>query len=259
MSLIFYWRAGDGLYARRSPGGSLGVTPAGGYTQTNDAAVLGGVKYLAASNNNAKVILWPGRLNTPATQGLSIMARLIPGYTGKPTSTRPLLPFLAGGCGRFGRLELSHTLTSGNTTWTAQNEAAATMINAVNMGVYDSPGSSTEIDVVTLVPGTTTANAHKLYIDASLIGSTTAGAARSASWNANWVSEIAWGNGFNSVYQNAGSIIEIAIWDEIIDPTSVTLESGSGSLNGASRTSLIACANTLHGEIAFPRGRIVNR
>lgn len=236
MAIVFAAR-GDSLNARYSGGGKAGITPNGGWTVTSDAGALSGSLFVAASNNSAKPILWPGRNNTPNGREISMLLRYKPGYTGSPSATRPASVFLSGSAGRSGRLDLSHN-TAGNLVCTAVNEGGTLAMNAVSFGAW-SPTSTVYYDVVFTWDGTTTANSAKVYVDASLISSQTPGAAFSSSWLTTWWSEISLSAGQPNVNFNAASVDEIVIWDTVITPSSVALVSGTGSLNGASRTSLV--------------------
>lgn len=236
MAIVFAVR-GTSFDARYSSGGKEGMNIGGGMTVTADAGALSGSLFVAASNNNQKAITWTARRNTPNGRAISILRRVKIGYTGSPAAARPVLPFLSTASGRLARIEISHN-TAGNVVCTASNEAGTTILNATSFGAW-SPTSGTYYDVVMTWDGTTTANSFSIYIDGTLLGQATPTAAYSASWANTWFSEIATGGGVGSINDNATGIDEIVIWDTVIDPTSVGLVSGTGSLNGASRTSLV--------------------
>lgn len=237
MGIVFAVR-GDSLDARYSNGGKLGIAPNGGWTVTSDGGALSGSLLVAASNNNAKGLCWPGRYNTANGRAFSVLVRYKPGYTGTPSASRPMFPNLLAAGGRSGRIETFHAVTTGQVTAVVVNEAGTAIVNTT-LGAW-SPTSTTYYDVVYTFGGTTATNDFKVYVDATLLGQATPSAAYSSSWANTWFSEICMGGGVSALNYNAASIDEIVIWDSVIDPTSVTLNSGTGSLNGASRTSLVS-------------------
>ncbi len=95
-------------------------------------------------------------------------------------------------------------------------------------------------DVVLTWTGTTAANGIKLYIDGVLINQYTATTAALATHEI-WLCTINVGyvQGINTTRIFTE---EFVIWDSVIDPTSVLLTSGLGSLNGASRTAFVDVA-----------------
>jgi hypothetical protein len=112
-------------------------------------------------------------------------------------------------------------------------------INAVSAGAY-SPTSGTRNDIGFSWDGTTTANSFKVYVDSVLLGSITPGTAFEAGWTNTYFKEIILG-----VSRAASAALhrtdELVIWDTVVDFTAnVTLESGPGLLNGASRSSYVS-------------------
>jgi hypothetical protein len=242
MGIVFAVR-GDSFAARYSTGGKTGINFSGGYSVAADAGALSGSTILAAANNNAKILSWPARRNTPNGRSISVLVRLKTGYAGAPASSRPLFPILYSACARFMKIAVTHTVTSGNVTCVTSNESAGGGVNG-SAGAWSPASGSTFYDVVYTWDGTTTANAFKVYIDGVSLGNLTASAAFSASITNEWFQAIELGDGFQGIYQNATAYDEIVIWDTVIDPTSVALVSGTGSLNGASRTSLVDVASS---------------
>ena len=240
MAIVFAVR-GTSLDARYSSGGKTGIAAAGGWTVTVDAGAINGSSLVASSNNSVKPLSWIGRHNTPNGRAFSILTRFKTGYTGTPSATRPLLPMLGVAGGRGPRFEINHAITTGNIGIVILNELGSVCLNT-NYGNW-SPTNGTWYDMVFTWDGTTNANSAKLYIDASLTGQLTPSAALSASWANTWWNEIHFGGGVNAIWPNAQSLDEVIIWDSVIDPTSVTLDSGSGSLNGASRTSPVTVSS----------------
>lgn len=234
MALIFAAR-GDSLDARYAGGEKTGIQMGASFAVTADATAISGSAYVAAANNTPKTIIWQGPGNTPTGTAISLHQRFKTGYAGSPTASRPVLPYLLINGGRFGRLEISHN-SAGNIAALLANEAGTTIVNTT-FGLW-APVATTWYDIVLTWDYSNTANL-KLYIDGVLLGTITPTAAMSAVlWN-----EICLSGGIIAVNYNGASIDGIHIWDEVINPTSVTLDSGTGSLNGASRTSQIAATS----------------
>jgi hypothetical protein len=239
MAIVFAVR-GTSKNARYSNGGATGVDQNSEWTVTTDATSLCGSSLVAGANNNRKAIVWPARFNTPNSRNISILLRQRPAYSNAPTASRPALPGLYVGNGRLGRFEFTHALTTGNINLLLINNAGSNSLNAA-IGNW-LPTSGTAYDLVFTWDGTTNTNAIKFYIDGVLLGQATASAAMAAAWgNTSW-SEISLGDTVAGAVWNGSSVEELVVWDTIIDPTSVALVSGTGSLNGASRTSLVDVA-----------------
>jgi hypothetical protein len=168
---------------------------------------------------------------------MSVLVRWRPNYSGSPAATRQI--FALGGGGGIIRYELGHN-TSGNLIVNVRNETSGTSMNSVSAGAW-SPTSGTWYDVVMTWDGTTTASSCTVYVDAVSIGSITPAAAISSSWTNRYFNfiQVGWGVGINGI-SNGERVDELCIWDWVIDPTSIALESGTGSLNGAARSSLVA-------------------
>lgn len=236
MSIVFGVRGS--LTARYSNGGATGLGLGNtAPTAASDAGALSGNSIQFPANNNIKSVTWPGRSNTPNARTISVLVRFRPNYSGTPAANKAIFS-LTSGAARTACIEVIHN-TSGNLIVFARNETATTAVNSTSAGAW-SPTSGTWYDIVLTWDGTTTANSCKVYVDASLLGSgITPTAAFSASWTNQYFNEIVLGSGFNNPTNNADRFDEIIIWDTVIDPTAVTLDSGSGSLNGASRVSLV--------------------
>lgn len=228
------------LTARYSTGGPTGM--AFGNTapvSAADVGALSGNSIQWAASNNAKGVCWQGRSNTPNGRAISVLYRVRPGYTGSPTTQQGSFSIVCGS-GKWASIEIAHT-TAGNLIVNVKNELAASVFNSVSFGAW-APVSGTWYDIVFVWDGTTTANAATLYVDAVALSSQTAAAAFTASWNNQYFTEINLGTGNLGSTINAGRVDEFVIWGNVIDPTAVILDSGSGSLNGALRTSLVATA-----------------
>lgn len=122
----------------------------------------------------------------------------------------------------------------------AANEFGQTAINNINFGTQN-VGTTDYVDLVFTWDGTTTANAVKFYINATLLGQGTATGALNATFS--WRTALSLGVGGLSGANNCRmDVNEIIWWDYVIDPTAVLLTSGIGSLNGQSRTAFVDAA-----------------
>ena len=108
----------------------------------------------------------------------------------------------------------------------------------VNSSIGDALSSTTYYDWVVTWDGTTSANSFKLYRDGSSIGTVTPTQAWANPLDTKLLSHISLGNLSGLAYSKF-KLEEFVIWDYVIDPTSVALTSGTGSLNGASRTAFV--------------------
>lgn len=104
------------------------------------------------------------------------------------------------------------------------------------------PSTGTWYDVVFTWDGTTSANAAKLWIDGSNVGSLTASAAATDPRDSAYTNQIVIG-GIIGASSTRYLINEVVIWDAVINPASVELVGGTGSLNGASRTAFVDVAS----------------
>lgn len=235
MAIVFATRGS--FTARYSNGGataaSLGNTAP---TATNDTSALSGNSIQWAANNNAKAVVWNGALNTPSNRTTSMLVRYRPSYALTPAVTRQLFS-LTGGAARLVTWEVQHNTTN-NITFYARNETAAVCMNFTVGGNWTATQNQW-YDLLFVWGGNTTANTCVMYVDAAQVASASATQAWSTTWNNRMIREICLGTGFNNGILNADRIDEVVIWDTAIDPTAVTLESGSGSLNGTARTSLV--------------------
>jgi hypothetical protein len=249
--------------ARYSAGGPEGM----GFGNTAptvaaDAGALSGSSIQWAANGNPKGMLFAGRANSPNGRVISVLFRFRPAYTTAPAAYHSFWSYV-GGCGKWINLEIGHRTAGngGDITVQAKNESATVILNSPSLGAW-APTSGTWYDIVFTWDGTTTANSCKAYADAVLLGSATATGSLTASWTNLYYTEFNLGTGNLGGAINGGRVDEVVVWDEIIDPTSVQLESGVGSLNGASRTSLVQAAAydgsvNLNGLIySGPRARI---
>jgi hypothetical protein len=237
MSIVFGVR-GNSVDARYSSGGKNGIKvgDTANIVINTDASYLSGSN-IGFSGATAKALIWQGRRNTPNGRNISCLIRMSPTYTGSPASARALFPGFYIGPDRLGRIEITHT-AAGNISVSVVNEAGTVIINAVTAAAW-SPTSGTIYDLVFTWDGTTTANSFKVYVDAVLQGSgITPTAAFTSSWSNEYFNAITFGQTATSVLPVC-KVDEIVVWDTVITPSSVALVSGTASLNGASRTSLV--------------------
>lgn len=234
MAIVFAVR-GNSFDARYSTGGKtpFKFNP----TQiTTAAAGLSGTVY-DFSSTQSKFVSWSGYKNTPNSRVISVLLRCAPLYTGTPAANRALWALTSGHNSAsliIPLMEMRH-LTSGNLTMLGKNEAGATTMNS---GAAWSPTSGTYYDLVFTWDGNTTANAVKIYVDATLLSQATAAAAMASGWvNTDW-RDITVGSTPN-VSVGIMNVDEFVIWDTVIDPTSVALVGGTGALDGAARTALV--------------------
>lgn len=137
------------------------------------------------------------------------------------------------------RLQL-HVNSSNQWLVTALNEFGQNCLSGVNFGTQN-VGTSDYVDVVFTWTGDTTANGAKVYINGSLLGQATATAALASTFD--WsVCQSLWIGGVASANNTRYYVNEFVVWDSVIDPTSVALTSGTGSLNGVSRTAFVDVA-----------------
>ncbi len=238
MAVVFSVRGT--LAARYSTGSAFGFGTDTVVTTGADAGALSG-NLVALTTNSGKALIFDGKGNCGESRAFSILLRFKANYTGAPTANRVLFQ-LGLGKGSLGPyVEFWHSVTTGNITGFGNNQLDARTFNSASFGAWTGITSGTYYDFVFTWDGTTTANAAKVYIDATLLGQVTAGQALTASWKSEYFNPIIIGSGSDVTVSNY-SLDEFVIWDSVIDPTAVALVSGTGSLNGASRTSLVDAA-----------------
>jgi hypothetical protein len=243
VGIVFAVR-GDSLDARYSGGGKTPVSFLGTSTTiavaADGGAIGGSLIQFSDTNNNQKFLVWPGRYNTPNGVNLSCLMRVKASHTGAPSARRSVMPTFS--TGRSASIEVTQAITTGNIEFSAVTAAGATANTNTSFGAW-SPTSGTYYDLGFSVDISGTTNAAKFYIDGVLLGTISLGAAVAASWDNTRFFEIMLGGGrlSNGIFR--GDFNELVIWDSIIDFTAnQTLTSGSGALNGASRTAFVDVA-----------------
>lgn len=239
MALVFAVR-GNSLNARYSTGTNIGFGTTSAVTSGVDAGALSGslIDLTAATN---KCLIFNGYGNAGESRAFSVLLRLKANYTGF-ANIRTLFQLGMGRSGTGPFLEFWHANATGNITAFGNNEANTRTFNSASFGSWN-PTSGTYYDLFFSWDGTTTANAAKFYIDAVSLGNATAGAALTASWKSSYFNPIHLATTQDVTIGNY-YLDEFVIWDSVEVPTNITLVSGAGgSLNGASRTSLVDCVS----------------
>lgn len=240
MGIVFAVR-GNSTTARYSTGGSTGWNFPSAHTITSDAGALSGsyINLNTAGANNS--VVWPGSFNTPNGRAISILLRIRAAYSGAPSGLRGLwslgTPLGANGA----VLLMFHDNTTGGMKIIGRKEDNNNTFANVSFGNWTSNVSGTYYDLVFTWDGTASANAGKFYIDNSLLGQLTPSNAMPATQDNKFWTGITLGSSSGLTLSSMG-IDEFVIWDEVINPASVGLVSGTGALNGASRTSLVDVA-----------------
>lgn len=241
MGIVFALRGtaiSSGSYpARFAPGGHLGTPINAAAITTSSAGLSGTIIDMTNIGGALKYLSYPGAYNVPNGRVFSILIRLAPSYTGTPAGSRAIWNVSTGAGPNALYMELRHDITTGNLTLAGRNETNNAILG-VSPGVYV-PVSGTYNDVLFTWDGTSTAGQVNLYVDNVKLGAgSTSAAAISSSMTNTWLKSILIGFNVN-VAACAFKLDEFVIWDSIINPASVGLVSGSGALNGASRTSLV--------------------
>jgi hypothetical protein len=191
----------------------------------------GSILNLDQSSFGQRALIYPGQGNLPTGQQMSILIRCAFGDT-----TNALQMFYAGGMGSHWANQARASGAGTIVATVAQKDTGASLLNQTYTYAYT---TATYYDIVYLIDGSLTTSAVKTYRDGSLVVTSNTSATRS-SLSSSIGTMIGLGIQ-NSSAQNQTriKIEEFVIWDSIIDPTSVTLTSGSGSLNGASRSAYV--------------------
>jgi hypothetical protein len=236
MAITFAVR-GDSLTARYSGGysgaavldsGRVGGIP----TVTADGTAIGGFS-IDMEGNVRGGLSYSSRDNFTKTGDFSVLVRL---SSDAVSSTQQIW--------RWGRpsasfsqplFETNFKQGSGGFQTYQYNDRALLGIG----GTYiadDSMANSTWYDLVFTFNNTT--GKYEIFQDAVSLGSSTSTRLYFKPGEMDLFGEIVFGHG-NFVDGAYYSLNEMVLWDEVIDPTSVTLTSGSDSLDGASRTAFV--------------------
>lgn len=248
MAITFAVR-GDSFTPRYNTGWpTYGLVGATLPTVIADAGAIGGqVLDLDQGSVANRGIHYSGYGNWPNTPAVSVLMRCKFGS-------------LTGGLGLFNSAGSSRDNNGQCSIYISTADIRAYMRDrngslGINNGVVGAHGMSTGTwyDIVLTYTGDTTANGFEVFVDASSIGTLTSTRGWSNPRQPNY-------NDFaialsENVRNTQMVVNEIVIWDSVITPSSVTLTSGTGSLNGASRTAFVDVA--AFDATAVSPGRVV--
>ncbi len=239
MANVTFDLRGDMLDARYAPGGAAHEQFASNFVTQVNAVGTGiiGAGYLdmdhGISQNQGLVFHGKGSVST--NNKMSVLIRCAFGQNTGNIAIWGITPPGYGYNGTAGAL-----IDSTHIYQEAENYGAGSDL-LVNIGTW-TPVVDQYYDIVMLYDMSTASGNHcKIYVDNVLIS-----AANGGVWpNPRLVDAMNIMVG-PSPYQGASftriKVNEFVIWDDIINPSSVVLDSGSGPLNGQSRTSFVASA-----------------
>lgn len=229
MSIVFALRADNAAYAARNSLNTTAAAQIGGGTISYDVdnTTIGGHCINMDQGSSASRTLSYFMRGNHTAKAISVLMRMKLGSTA------------LGGFWQIGQpsgLSINNIImfTSANLYQiTSFNDAGATVANG--SFAAGAPATGVWTDMVLVWDGTTSSNKLQLYIDGTATN-TTAGAA----WPTTTSHEVfSIGAVSTGVTQTRIKVEEVVVWNTAIDPTSVALTSGTGSLNGASRTALV--------------------
>ncbi len=249
MGLIFQVRGtGTQAYYSRGPGAAATYG-----TVTVDAGagtgIIGNsVINLDQGSFGQRSLIYDGHGNMPTGQKCSIHVRCTPGDTTNLLNLFGVSGY-AGNWNNQSRFSGAGALSAAF----GQTPAGGSLLSQTGTYAY---ATGTYVDYVYLIDGSLTTGAVLFYVNASLT-TTSAFSATRAALASSIGATIALGSQ-SAAAQNQTRIKlnEFNIWDTIIDPTSVALTSGTGSLNGASRTAFVDAVQS-NGSLGPSRSRLV--
>lgn len=201
-------------------------------------ALSGGLINLTNAANQC--LLYEARNNCPDGRPMSGLLRVKMPYTGAPSATSYGFFVLGPQSSTLLNLTMHHMVTTGQLRMHGRVQNTSIILNEQSFGTWTDNETGTYYDIVWTWDGTTTANAFKVYIDAELLGQATATTALPTTFMGKDWKLISLGTGSRQAISNY-YLDEFVLWNTVIDPTAVVLADGTtGSLNGASRTSLVA-------------------
>lgn len=241
-AITFAWRGGS-TSARYCPAGCTGISYGAGLSLSNPA-LTGQISatVLGTSSGSLSGFKWPGRTNLPSTKVFSVLVRIA--YNSATTSQN-IIMFDGGGGGASNAVNsnvIQITASAGHYLW-SNFFAGSTATSYYGFGTQateSAPDITTFHDFVFTWDGSTTAGKMILYEDAVSLGTRTASSA-AATYNQNLFDAIVIGAGNSQGYAGAKTYYdEIVVWDTVIDPTSVTTDTGAGdALDGSARTGYV--------------------
>jgi hypothetical protein len=189
---------------------------------------------LDKSSLAVKYLVYPGKSNTPA-KAISVNLRCAFGVAAGLFGL-----WCIGGYVTLAAAESQYIYWNSGTLYFQYVDGRGT--TKLNISGAWTPTVDTLYDITAIWDGTTGTNGAKLYVNNSLIVQGTASGAQNTD-NRDNNTDIYIGVTASSVNNTRIKVDEFTIWDNVIDPASVTLDSGSGALNGSSRTSPVAAAS----------------
>lgn len=264
MPIVFAVR-GDSFDARYSSGGKTPTiytsSSPGGYAQIGTArpGINGSTSIdmygtgFSSPTGGVRPVFWEGDLNTPAGRPRSALIRFL------------LEDYTASGAPLFGLFGLYNLALNGfGATALNTAEIRVEIYNNLfqNFLVSSTTASLVEevwYDLLVCWDGTTSSGGVTAYLDGVSIISATSTRELPATFDATQRKMITrCGLGYSPAASRFSShwIDEFVVWDTVLPSATVTLESGSGLLNGASRTSYVA-VDEFDGMASTGGGRIV--
>lgn len=241
MGITFAVR-GDSLTPRYNAGSpSYGLSGTSNPASIADAGAIGGytLDLGVAATLTGHRVHYLGYDNVPNTQGFTCLMRF---YLYDNTQTCALWSFASNGrAGNYGFAGFEVKYDATNITVSMGDENSLSGISAATFA-HGGLSNATYYDLVVQFTGDTTADGCEVFLDGSSLGTATS----TRSWS-NPRAKIYQGLGLGYINNGANTYIrvnEFVMWEGVsIDPTSVTLTTGSGSLNGASRTAYVDVAS----------------
>jgi len=232
MAIVFAVRADNDNYtARYSLNSTEAKVAMGTISRDVDVTAINGYSFnLTSGGTTAKCIQWPFR-DCLVTAEMSVLMRL------KITNTNQMGFWQIGqACGH----SINNTMLYQSSNLWQMVCFGSTWNAGAKSGSWSSAGAPPTgawCDVVFTWTGGTGSNAFKLWVNGTNVDSNTVVNSRTAPCAQDTITV---GGVTSSVFGANFSFEELVVWNEVIDPTSVALVSGTGSLNGSSRTSLVS-------------------
>lgn len=237
MGITFAVR-GDSLTPRYNAGSpSYGLSGTSNPASIADAGAIGGntLDLGGAGTLTGHRIHYLGYDNVPSTQGFTCLMRFC---LYDNTQACALWSFASNGrAGNYGFAGFECKYDATNITVSMGDENSLSGISAATFA-HGGLSNATYYDLVVQFTGDTTTDGCEVFLDGSSLGTVTS----TRSWS-DPRAKIYQGLGLGYINNGANTYIkvnEFIFWENAtLDPTSVTLTSGSGSLNGASRTAFV--------------------
>jgi hypothetical protein len=252
MSVVFAVR-GNSLNARYSTHGKIpglwttsGAVSKPAAIASADPNSIGGFNIDQKTTASTRGLIYPGFTNFSGNNNFSVLLRIRAGYTGNPpVGTHAIACGYGPTDTTGGRWQWVHDV-AGKFGFQLTNEYNTTLINVLAGNAGDtafSPVDGNYYDLLLTYDGSLTTNAAKIYNGTTLLGQFTASAAYATgaeNRNNRLISGLGVGIA-DAAIRCDWELNEFVIFDTVIDPTSVQLVSGVGSL-GTSRNSFVDVA-----------------